>query len=182
MNEMSINLAEANELLGRTPEVLRHMLGGLPDRLVLADEGPGTWSAVAVVGHLIHGERTDWIPRVRHIMAGRTEPFEPFDRFAQSNTGQGWPIAELLAEFAVLRRESLAVLGSFGLSAADLDRRGRHPDLGEVTLGQLIATWVVHDLDHIAQVARVIAKAHAECVGPWKAYLSILSDRTASRG
>jgi hypothetical protein len=129
------------------------------------------------VGHLIHGERTDWIPRLRHIMASEAGPFAPFDRTAQFTDSRGKSLGELLATFSELRRQSLAELATLELSSEDLRRPGLHPDLGEVTLGALLATWVVHDLDHVAQIARTMAKAYAEEVGPWSAYLSILRDR-----
>jgi hypothetical protein len=126
---------------------------------------------------LIHGEKTDWIPRLRHIMAGGTRPFDTFDRIAQFTESGAKPLADLLEEFASLRRENLATLAGLRLSEADFARTGMHPELGVVTLGQLLATWVVHDLDHIGQVARTLAKRHTTNVGPWTAYLSILSDR-----
>jgi len=130
-----------------------------------------------VVGHLIHGERTDWIPRARHILAGDSRPFEAFDREAQFSESRDKSIGELLATFTRLRRENLETLRGFSLTSEDLGRRGLHPELGEVTLGQLLSTWVVHDLDHVGQVARTMAKVNATTVGPWAAYLSILRDR-----
>jgi hypothetical protein len=133
------------------------------------------------VGHLIHGERTDWIPRLRHIMAGEARPFAPFDRTAQFTDSGGKSLGELLATFSELRRQSLAELTALRLSGEDLTRRGLHPDLGEVTLRALLATWVVHDLDHVAQIARTMAKVYAGEVGPWSAYLSILRDRRPVR-
>jgi hypothetical protein len=174
---MSLNLVDAVAVLKRTPATLATLLDDLPDMWVLAREGEGTWSPYDVVGHLIHGERTDWIPRLRHIMAGEARPFEPFDRTAQFTDSRGKSLGELLATFSELRRQSLAELAALGLSGEDLGRRGLHPDLGEVTLGALLATWVVHDLDHVAQIARTMAKVYAEEVGPWSAYLSILRDR-----
>ena len=171
------DLGEAVAVLERTPAALLTMLGGLPEPLIRTTEGPGTWSAFDVVGHLIHGEKTDWIPRARHILAGSTEPFEPFDREAQFAASTGRSLADLLDEFAALRRQSLEALAQLGIGDGDLSRVGLHPALGVVTLGQLLATWVVHDLDHIGQIARTLAKYHAENVGPWSAYLSILRDR-----
>lgn len=169
-------LGEAVQVLGRTPDVLRGLLAGLPDDWIYANEGPDTWSPYDVVGHLIHGERTDWIPRARHILRGPVEvPFEPFDRFAQFRESQGRSLDDLLAELESLRRENLRELAGFGLSEADLDREGRHPALGRVNLRQLLATWVCHDLSHLAQVARVLARRYSDAVGPWKAYLSILN-------
>jgi len=151
------------------------LLLGLPARWIEADEGPGTWSPFDVVGHLIHGERTDWIPRVEHILEhGDAVPFPPFDREAMFAASKGVPLGELLDTFARLRAENLDRLTAMRLTDADLGRRGRHPDLGAVTLGQHLSTWVAHDLSHIAQVARVMARQYADAVGPWRAYLSIL--------
>lgn len=164
-------------VLERTPTTLAALLDGLPEIWVTATEGDGTWSPFDVIGHLIHGERTDWIPRARQILAGDTRPFEAFDREAQFSESRGQDIGELLATFARLRRENLEALTGFSLKSEDLGRHGLHPELGEVTLGQLLATWVVHDLDHIGQVARTMAKVYATTVGPWTAYLSILRDR-----
>lgn len=171
------DLLEAIAILERTPASLGALLSGLPDRWVTATEGPGTWSPYDVIGHLIHGERADWIPRARHILAGERRPFDPFDREAQFTESQGKSLAELLATFADLRRENLAILRAMNLTPADLDRTGQHPAFGEVTLGQLLATWVVHDLDHVVQIARTMAKGYREAVGPWTAYLSVLHDR-----
>lgn len=153
------------------------MLDGLPDNLMRATEGENTWSPYDVIGHLIHGEHSDWIPRTQHILAGSKQPFEKFDRNAQFTASDGKELSMLLAEFAQLRNQNLATLKELNLSEQDLTRTGVHPELGVVTLGQLLATWVVHDLDHIGQVARVLAKYHSSNVGPWTAYLSILGDR-----
>jgi hypothetical protein len=172
------HLDHAIAVLERTPASLTALLIGLPDPWITATEGPNTWSPYDVIGHLIHGERTDWIPRVRHILAGETRPFEPFDRTAQFTESQGKSLSDLLHTFADLRRDSLNTLRAMDLAPADLSRSGLHPVLGAVTLGQLLATWVVHDLDHIGQIARTMAKAHTDEVGPWSAYLSILHDRT----
>ncbi len=173
-----IDLEEALAVLQRTPGVLSSMLRGLPVDLVRATEGPGTWSPFDVVGHLIHGERTDWIPRARHILAGTAEPFESFDRNAQFTASESRSLADLLLEFADLRRDSLETLSALNLAESDFGRMGTHPELGVVTLGQLLATWVVHDLDHVGQIARTLAKRYTTAVGPWSAYLSILRDRT----
>src|SRR5512146_2439241 len=167
MNEDLPALADAVAVLERTPETLRALLGGLPDVWVTATEGEGTWSPYEVIGHLIHGERTNWIPRARHILAGETRPFDAFDRTTPSSEGRGRSLSERLAAFEALRRENLATLAGMKLTAADLSRTGRHPELGKVTLGQLIATWVVHDLDHVGQIARTMAKAYGDAVGPW---------------
>lgn len=167
---------DAIEVLARTPAVLSAMLRGLPDGWVAATEGGDTWSPFDVVGHLIHGDRTDWLPRARTILEhGEARPFEPFDRLAQFASSQGRSLASLLDEFAVVRQTSLVDLASLRLSKTDLDRRGRHPQLGIVTLRQLLATWVAHDLDHIVQVSRVMARQYSDEVGPWRAYLRVIS-------
>ena len=170
-------LGDAVAILERTPASLAALLDGLPETWIRATEGDGTWSPFDVVGHLIHGERTDWIPRARHILAGDKRPFESFDRTAQFEESRGKSPGELLATFAELRRENVAALKAMSLTEEDLGRRGRHPELGDVTLGQLLATWVVHDLDHLTQVARTMAKAYADATGPWSVYLSVLRDR-----
>lgn len=170
-------LADALAVLERTPAGLRALLEGLPEKWVGATEGEQTWSPYDVIGHLIHGERTDWIPRARHILAGDPRPFEPFDRTAQFTESRGKSLTELLETFADLRRQSVATLVAMKLTDEDLDRRGRHPELGEVTLAQLLATWVVHDLDHVTQVARTMAKVYTKATGPWIDYLSVLRDR-----
>jgi len=177
MKHNGVSVDDAVAILERTPASLSALLEGLPKMWVTATEGNGTWSPYDVIGHLIHGERTDWIPRARHILAGETRPFEPFDRTAQFTESQDKNLGELLANFADLRRENVAALVRMNLTDDDLDRAGLHPELGAVTLGQLLATWVVHDLDHIAQVARTMAKMYTEATGPWSAYLSILRDR-----
>ncbi|HSP64098.1 MAG TPA: DinB family protein [Pyrinomonadaceae bacterium] len=177
MKDSQFNLDDAVAILERTPASLTALLKGLPETWIRATEGKGTWSPYDVIGHLIHGERTDWIPRARHMMAGETRPFEKFDRTAQFPESQGKSLGELLEIFADLRQENVAVLVGMNLTEADLERKGLHPELGEVTLRQLLATWVVHDLDHVAQIARTMAKAYGEATGPWTAYLSVLRDR-----
>lgn len=170
-------LNDAVAILSRTPASLGILLEGISETFERAKEGEGTWSPYDVVGHLIHGERTDWIPRARHILAGETRPFETFDRTAQFTESKGKSLGELLTTFAELRRENVATLLEMNLMDDDLARKGLHPELGEVTLRQLLATWVVHDLDHLAQISRTMAKVYSEAVGPWQAYLSILRDR-----
>jgi uncharacterized damage-inducible protein DinB len=177
MNEKAFNLYDAIAVLERTPATLTMLLDGLPDTWIQATEGDGTWSPYAVIGHLIHGERTDWIPRARHILAGKTDPFEPFDRTAQFRQGEKKTLKELLTTFADLRRENLTALMEMSLRREDLQKPGLHPELGPVTLSQLLATWVAHDLDHIGQIARTMAKVYKDETGPWSAYLSILHDR-----
>jgi hypothetical protein len=177
MNEHRLNLDDVVAILARTPASLTALLEGLPDTWINATEGDQTWSPYDVIGHLIHGERTDWMSRARHILAGETRPFDSFDRTAQFTQSQGASLSELLLTFAGLRRENVSALVGMNLMSADLSRSGQHPELGEVTLGQLLATWVVHDLDHVGQIARTMAKVYADEVGPWRVYLSILQDR-----
>jgi len=169
-------MAEAVAILSRTPASLDALLRGLPDGWIHAHEGGESWSPYDVLGHLIHGEHADWSPRVRIILEhGEARPFDKFDRLAQFEASKGRTLAELLDEFAVLRRASLRDLGSFEIQDADLDRTGTHPAFGRVTLRQLLATWVAHDLDHVIQIARVIGRQYADEVGPWRAYLRIIS-------
>jgi hypothetical protein len=173
---MDFDLDGTGQILARTPDVLRTLLAGLPDALAHANYGAGTWSPHEVVGHLIHGEKTDWIPRARMILeAGETATFEPFDRNGHSALCRAHTTGELLDMFEALRKENLVELRSMSLTPADLARRGRHPALGPVTLAQLLAAWVVHDLNHIAQVSKGLAFQHRREVGPWEAYLSILA-------
>jgi hypothetical protein len=170
-------LARSLDLLARTPRVLRALLAGLEEDWTRADEGPGTYSAHAVLGHLIHGEDTDWVTRTEHILEhGDAVPFVPFDREGGDRARSS--LAELLDRFERRRAESLARIRALGLTSADLQRRGLHPDLGPVTLGQLVNTWVVHDLAHLAQIGRVLAKHRAPEIGPWKAYFRVLTDRS----
>jgi DinB superfamily len=172
----SFALEEATAILTRTPAALDAMLRGLPDGWIAAHEGGDTWSPFDVIGHLIHGERTDWVPRAKIILEhGEARPFEKFDRFAQFTASQGRTLASLLDEFAALRRDSIRELESLQLTDADLDRRGLHPQLGVVTLRQLLATWVAHDLDHVMQISRVLARQYSDEVGPWRAFLRVIS-------
>ena len=172
---MDFDLPTGTAVLERTPATLRAMLAGLPPDWTDATEGPETWSPYVVVGHLIHGERTDWIPRARIILAqGADRRFTPYDRFAQFRESQGKSLAELLDELARLRAQNLATLAGWRLTEAQLALEGEHPEFGAVTLRQLLATWVAHDLGHVAQVARVMAKQYREAIGPWRAYLSIM--------
>jgi len=177
MKSNGIMVEEARAILGRTPTSLSGLLDGLPDALIKANEGNDTWSPYDVIGHLIHAERANWIYRARHILAGETRPFEPLDSTGQFSKNEGKSLGELLAEFARLRRENLEALDGLNISQADLGRHGLHPELGDVTLGQLLATWVVHDLDHVAQIVRTLAKVYSEATGPWIKFLSILRDR-----
>lgn len=174
----TFSLDDGLPILRATPGVLSAWLSDLPESWTSATEGPDTWSPFDVVGHLIHGERTDWMPRVELLLAhGESRPFTPFDRLAQFRDSQGKSLAELLDTFARLRRENLARLAALDLKTGDFSRRGRHPELGTVTLGQLLATWVVHDLNHLAQIARVMGRQYTESVGPWVEYLPLLTRR-----
>jgi hypothetical protein len=172
---MDFKLNEGISVLERTPATLRAMLGGLAPDWTDANEGPQTWSPYVVVGHLIHGERTDWIPRAQIILAqGPERRFEPYDRFAQFRESEGKSLGELLDEFARLRAGNVAMLVGWNLTDAQLQLEGEHPEFGRVTLRQLLATWVAHDLSHVAQTARVMAKQYREAVGPWRAYLPVM--------
>ena len=172
----SFALDEAMAVLARTPATLDALLRDLPSQWSKANEGANTWSAFDVVGHLIHGERTDWLPRARIILEhGEARPFDKFDRLAQHDASKGRSLASLLDEFAALRQAGLRDLAALRLTDADLDRRGRHPELGVVTLRQLLATWVAHDLDHVMQISRVLGRQYAGDVGPWRAYLRVIS-------
>jgi hypothetical protein len=172
---MQFELEKAIAVLERTPAALRALLDGLPAEWTASNEGENTWSPFDVLGHLVHGEKTDWIPRARIILeSGESRPFESFDRFAQFRESEGKTLGELLDEFARLRAENLEALAGMRLEAADFDRTGTHPELGRVTLGELLATWVAHDLDHVVQVSRTMAKQYRDEVGPWRAFLSVL--------
>ena len=166
-----------------TPAAFRALLEGLPDTWTTPNEGPATFSAYDNVGHLIHGERADWIPRARIILAqGGNRRFEPYNRFAQARESQGKSLSVLLDEFAHLRQENVATLRSWNLSDRELALEGEHPEFGAVTLRQLLATWVAHDLGHIAQTSRVMAKQYRDAVGPWRAYLPVLDRKAAPTG
>ena len=172
---MDFDLKNGTAILERTPATLRALLDGLPPAWTDATEGPDTWSPSVVVGHLIHGERTDWIPRAQIIRAqGANRTFTPYDRFAQFRESQGRPLIELLDEFTRLRAQNVGTLKSWRLTEAQLALQGEHPELGAVTMRQLLACWVAHDLGHIVQVARVMAKQYREAIGPWTAYLSVM--------
>ncbi len=175
---MNFSLAEALPVLQATPGILRAWLADLPDTWIQCNEGPESWSPFDIVGHLIHGERTDWIPRLELVLAhGDSRPFVPFDRFAQFRDSQGKTLEQLLDTFSQLRRANLTRLESLQLQSRDFDRPGRHPELGPVTLGQLLATWVVHDLNHLSQIARVMGRQYTQAVGPWIEYLPLLRPR-----
>jgi hypothetical protein len=168
-------MRDAAALLERTPAALDALLRDLPDHWTRRDEGRGTWTVFDIVGHLIHGERTDWMPRLKIILEfGETRAFEAFDRLAQQRERADKSLPELLDSFARLRRDNLNELRALTLQPSDLERRGRHPALGVVTLGQLMSTWVVHDLTHLHQISRVMAHQYRHAVGPWSAYLGVL--------
>ena len=170
------HLQQTIALLERTPATLAAFLRDLPDAWTMRNEGPGTWSVFDVIGHLIHGERTDWIPRAKLIQQfGDTKTFEPFDRLAQERDSRGKSLSQLLDEFARLRGESLRELRGLNLSASDLTRPGRHPSLGPVTMSQLLAAWAAHDLTHLHQISRVMAHQYREAVGPWNRFMGVLN-------
>ncbi len=173
---MEPTLSEITAILSRTPATLRALLGDLPDAWLGANEGDGTFSPRDVVGHLIHGEKTDWVPRIRLILdGGEAQPFVPFDRFGFQDAIRGVPTSALLADLQTLRASNLEILRGLSLTPAHLALKGTHPELGSVTLGQLLATWTVHDLNHIGQVVRVMATRYLTAVGPWRAHLGILN-------
>jgi hypothetical protein len=172
---MEFSLSKSIEILERTPEVLFHELQNLHPDWTSGNEGADTWSAYDVIGHLIHGDKTDWIARAEIILSDKSEKhFESFDRFAQFEESKGKSLSQLLDEFKTIRASNIERLRKLRITDADLKKTGIHPSFGEVTLAQLLATWVVHDLDHISQISRVMAKQYKEEVGPWIAYLKIL--------
>jgi hypothetical protein len=172
---VKFNLTKSLEILERTPLVIESMLKGVSDEWVMANEGKDTWSPYDIVGHYIHGEKTDWIPRLEIILSGSpNKEFAPFDRFAQMQDSKGKKIQELIEDFKSIRAENIVKLKSKNIRETDFLRKGFHPSLGDVTIAQLISTWVVHDLNHIAQISRVMAKQYKDDVGPWVEYLGIL--------
>ena len=172
---MHFDLDTTAALLARTPATLNALLRDLPNAWTLRNEGENTWTAFDVVGHLNHGERTDWIQRVNRILeSGETRPFDPFDRFAQIRESEGQTLAQLLDEFARLRAANLAQLRAFNLQPADFTRRGRHPALGVVTVSELLSTWAAHDLTHLHQISRIMAHQYRDAVGPWSKFLGVL--------
>ena len=173
---MNFQLYQAKEILRRTPATLNALLSDLPNDWVLSNEGPETWSPYDVIGHLIEGEENDWIPRARIILEhGEARPFDKFDRVAMFEKSKGKSLLELLAQFEKLRGQSLRELDELNLTPELLQKQGMHPALGVVTLSQLLSAWVVHDLGHIRQIVRVMAKQYRDAVGPWTAYLSIVN-------
>jgi DinB superfamily len=172
---MEHQLDQTISLLTRTPAALNALLRDLPEEWTSRNEGEGTWSVFDVVGHLIHGERMDWLVRTKLILnSGESKSFEKFDRWAQARESQGKTLGELLDEFARLRSENLRELRSLNLKPADLERRGRHAELGVVTLSHLLATWAAHDLTHLHQISRIMAHQYRQAVGPWTKYLGVM--------
>ncbi len=175
---MEFELKKSLEILERTPSVLEYLLRGISEEWSMNDEGEETFSPYDVIGHLIHGERTDWMVRLEIILSdSKDKTFEPYDRFAQFEESDGIPLNELLTQFKVLRDRNIRILLSKNITEQDLNKTGIHPELGRVTLRQLISTWTVHDLAHLAQISRVMAKQYTEEVGPWREYLGILNRR-----
>jgi hypothetical protein len=173
---MQFNLQHAIQIIERIPNVVDTLLRGLDDELIYKNEGGDTWSAYDIVGHFIEGEDTDWIPRMNIILSSsENKTFEPFDRFAQFEKSKGKSLNELLDEFKTKRKKSLEALTSANLQSQDLQSKGIHPAFGDVTLEQLLAAWAVHDLAHINQISRVLAKQYTDAVGPWKEYMNILN-------
>ena len=180
---MEFELSKTLPVLERTPRVLRELLAGLPDEWIRATEGPETWSPFDVVGHLIHGERTDWMTRVEIILReGEARAFPPFDRLAMFDSSRGQTLDQLLDTFAALRGANLERLRALDLGGDDLRRVGRHPELGTVRLAQHLATWVAHDLSHIGQIVRTMGRQYTDEVGPWRAYLPMLQPARAESG
>lgn len=174
---MDFNLSKSLEILQRTPDTLFAILQGISSDWTHNNEGGDTWSVYDIIGHLIHGEKTDWIPRIEIMLSdNKDKTFESFDRFAQFEESKDKTLAALLAEFKSLREKNIKSLQSFHLTKNDFTKKGNHPALGEVTLAQLIATWTVHDLNHLAQISRVMAKQYKTATGSWKEYLTILHD------
>ena len=171
---MRFDLAQSVLLLEKTPAVLRTLLSDLPQEWISSDEGSATWSPVDILGHLIHGEETDWIPRTKIILDRSMKPFEPFDRFAQDEQSKGKTLVQLMDTFTLLRENNVAELKSLEISEADLELTGIHPELGEVTLKNLLATWTAHDLSHLSQITRVMAKQYRHEIGVWTKYMKIM--------
>lgn len=173
---MEFKLEKSIEILERTPEVLSNLLQGLSSEWTMANEGENTWSPYDIVGHLIHGENTDWVPRAKIILRqGEDTAFVPYDRFAQFENSKGKLLKELLSEFKILRKANLDKLKSLDIGNKELQLTGIHPEFGSVTLRQLLSAWVVHDLGHIVQISRVMAKQYQDEVGPWTKYLTVLN-------
>lgn len=173
---MTFTLEKSIAILERTPFVVEMLLRDLPDDWTMTNEGGDSWSPYDIVGHFIHGEKTDWVPRLKIILGDGNKRFEPFDRFAQINNSKGKTLSELLVEFKLRRKANVEILQHANLAESSLLKTGIHPTFGEVTLKQLLATWVVHDLNHIGQIARVMAHQYKAEVGPWIEFLGILKN------
>lgn len=174
---MQFSIEKSIEILERTPLVIEDLLGGISEEWVKNNEGPQTWSPYDIVGHLIHGEKTDWIPRMEIILSDKKDKtFDPFDRFAQFKISQGQSIVQLLDEFKKLRKQNIEHLRGKKLKEQELEKKGNHPDFGEVTLKQLLAAWVAHDLNHIVQISRVMAKQYKTEIGPWKDFMGVMKN------
>ena len=172
---IEFSLERSLAILERTPFVIEMLLRELPREWTVNNEGGETWSPFDIVGHFIHGEKTDWVPRMMIILSEHNDtPFEPFDRFAQFQESKGKTLSELMVEFKARRKANIEILKSLNIGSEQLKRTGIHPVFGSVTLQQLFATWVAHDLNHISQIVRVMAKQYSAEVGPWKEYLGIL--------
>ncbi len=172
---MKFDLSKSLEILSNTPSVLESLLHGLSNEWLYSNEGPDTWSPFDILGHLVHGEHTDWMERIDIILNRDDKHFEPFDRFAQFTESKDKSISELLAEFRTLREKNIKYLKDLNITEENFDEIGIHPVFGEVTLRQLLSTWAVHDLNHIAQITRVMAKQYKDETGPWVEFLPILS-------
>jgi hypothetical protein len=172
---MPANIQDTIALLSRMPAALDSLLRGLPERWTLRNEGENTWTPFDVVGHLIHGERTDWIPRARRILQfGETRPFEPFDRMAQNQERKGKSLGQLLDDFMRLRGDNIRELRAMNLKSEDFEKRGMHPDMGSVTLSEPLAAWAAHDMTHLHQISRILAHQYRDAVGPWSRYLGVM--------
>jgi len=172
---MQFDLKKSIEILTRTPYVIEILLNGINNEWIMNNEGENTWSPFDIIGHLIYGDKTDWIIRMEIILSdSQNKRFTPFDRFAQFEENKGKDIVQLLNEFKVIRKQNIEILESKKINLKDLTKKGIHPVFGEVTLEELLATWTAHDLSHIAQIARVMARQYTNEVGPWKQYLPIL--------
>ena len=171
---MKFDLAKSVQILERTPVVLKDILQNVSNDWTMHNEGDDTWSPYDIVGHLIHGERTDWMPRLEIILHKEDKKFIPYDRFAQFKESEGKDLQQLLSEFSELRKENLLKLRSLTLNEDDLNKTGIHPEFGEVRLKQLLSTWTIHDLTHIAQITRVMAKQYKKAIGPWIKYFRLM--------
>jgi hypothetical protein len=173
---LDFNLDKSILILERTPAVLQQLLGGLPDDWTRNNEGGESWSPYDVMGHLVHGEKTDWIARTKMILSGEHKTFPVFNRTAMFEESKGKSLADLLVEFQSVRAENLKTLRSLNLTEKDFDKTGIHPKFGEVTLRQLLSTWTIHDLTHLAQISRVMAKQYKQAIGPWLEYMRLVRD------